>query len=96
MFAVKWSHCYFSAVPVDRHLQATCSRVSKILREERLRQRLSLAAVAEKAGISYQMVGYVEQEKRNPTLDTLLRICSALDLDLATVIRRANRAVKQK
>ena len=83
-------------MPTDRQLKAISAQVAKTLRQERLRRKLSLAAVAAKAGVSYQMVGYVEQEKRNPTLDTLLRICSALDLDLATIIRRASRQVASK
>jgi transcriptional regulator with XRE-family HTH domain len=45
--------------------------------------------VAERAGISQQMVSYVERGMRNPTLDTLLRMSSAIGIDLVDVIRRA-------
>lgn len=37
------------------------------------------------------MVSYVERELRKPTLDTLLRITEALDVDLADVIRKAGK-----
>ena len=41
------------------------------------------------AGLSQQMVSYVERGMRMPTLDTLLRMCEALDIDLAVVIKKA-------
>jgi transcriptional regulator with XRE-family HTH domain len=49
-------------------------------------------AVAERAGLSQQMVSYVEREMRNPTLDTLLRIAGALEVDLAKIISRAMKS----
>ncbi len=48
--------------------------------------------VAERAGLSQPMVSLVERELRKPTIDTLLRIAVALELDLADVLQRANRA----
>ncbi len=50
-----------------------------------------MTAVATRAGLSQQMVSYVEREMRSPTLDTLLRISEALGIDIADVIRRAGR-----
>jgi transcriptional regulator with XRE-family HTH domain len=70
---------------------AICFAVAKILREEREKRQLSMTTVAEKAGLSQQMVSYVERGIRNPTLDTLLRITDALDLDLAKVMARASK-----
>lgn len=46
--------------------------------------------VAKKAGLSQQMISYVERGLRNPTLDTLLRIADALDIDLWRVIKQAS------
>jgi transcriptional regulator with XRE-family HTH domain len=71
--------------------QAVCSRVVKILRQEREKRGLSMNAVAERAGLSQQMVSYVEREMRNPTLETLLRISAALEIDFATVMRQAGK-----
>jgi transcriptional regulator with XRE-family HTH domain len=48
--------------------------------------------VAERAGLSQQMVSYVEREMRNPTLETLLRIAAALEVDLVEVIRAAQKS----
>jgi transcriptional regulator with XRE-family HTH domain len=73
-------------------LRAVCSQTARILREERKRQGLSMSAVAERAGLSQQMVSYVEREMRTPNLDTVLRMAHALDLDAADLIRRAQKA----
>ena len=61
--------------------QAVCARVATLLRAERLRQELSLSEVAERAGLSYQMVSYVERGMRVPGLDTFLRVTSALRMN---------------
>jgi transcriptional regulator with XRE-family HTH domain len=37
-----------------------------------------MSQVASEAGLSQQMVSYVERGMRNPTLDTLLRIAGVL------------------
>ncbi len=72
-----------------------CSAIAHILQKERCERGLSLSAVAERAGLSYQMVGFVEKQKRNPTLDTLLRICDAMDIEFGDVLRRASKAAKR-
>lgn len=51
-----------------------------------------MTLLAEKCGLSQPMIGYVEQEARNPSLDTLLRITEALKISLAEVIARATEA----
>ena len=47
--------------------------------------------VAERAGLSQQMVSYVEREMRNPTLETLLRMAAAIEIDLVEVLKRASK-----
>ena len=73
----------------DAQREATCSAVARIIREERMKRGLSLNVLAERAGLSRQMVSYVEQEERNPSLDTLLRIADVIDTPLDTLIQRA-------
>jgi transcriptional regulator with XRE-family HTH domain len=75
--------------------EAICSNVAKLLREERLKQQLSLNALSERAGLSRQMVSFVEEEERNPSLDTLLRLSEALGLELDEVLRKARLAAKR-
>ncbi|MGD0745515.1 MAG: helix-turn-helix transcriptional regulator [Verrucomicrobiota bacterium] len=79
-----------------KNRRAVCSAVAHILRQERQKRGLTLAAVAARAGLSYQMVGFVEKEIRNPTLDTLLRIAAALEIDLAEIICQAQSISKIK
>ena len=83
---------YFFHVASNKSQQAVCARVARILRQEREKQGLSMNRVAERAGLSQQMVSYVEREMRNPTLETLLRIAVALEIDLAKVLQTAQKA----
>ncbi len=75
---------------------AICSEVAKLLKEERLRQKLSMNAVAIRAGLAYQMISYVEREMRIPRLDTLLRIGNALGLNTGDLISRAEKSIEPK
>jgi transcriptional regulator with XRE-family HTH domain len=76
--------------------KAICDSVSQILKEERKRKGHSMTFVAEKAGLSQQMISYVEKGRRMPTLDTLLRITEVLGIELNDVIRRARDEAKTK
>ena len=78
-------------VPKHEHLEMVANAVAAQLRRERLRRKLSMNAVAERGGLSQQMVSYVERGLRNPTLETLLRMAVALDIDLAKLIATAQR-----
>jgi transcriptional regulator with XRE-family HTH domain len=69
-----------------------CSHVARLIREERQRQNLSLNALAARAGLSRQMVTFVEKEERNPSLDTVLRLSSALGIKFEELLMQARRA----
>lgn len=71
-----------------------CSEIARLLKEERVSKGFSLNALAEKAGLSRQTVTFVEQEERNPTLETLLRITLALEINLDEIIVRARKRLK--
>ena len=72
--------------------ETVAAHVARLLREERTKSSLSLNELSAKAGLSRQMVSYVEQGKRNPSLDTMLRISWALNINLDDVIREARLA----
>ena len=93
---VKSAPVYLFGVIKNSAVKALCSAVAQTLREERLRKNLSMNALAERAGLSQQMVSYVEQEERNPTLDTLLRISTALDVKLEELIEQARATASKK
>jgi len=78
-------------VSSERVRTAICSNVARILREERLKQNLSMTLLSERAGFSQQSISYVERGMRIPNLDTLLRITAVLGLDFGDVIKRASR-----
>ena len=76
-------------------LEQVCSQVARILREEREKRKISMTELAARAGLSRTMIRFVEREVRNPSLETLLRITNALQIDLAEVIRKANTESKK-
>ena len=79
----------------DKKRRALCASIASILMEERKERGLSLATVAAEAGLSRQMVRFVEQETRKPTLDTLLRICDAMGIEFIDVLKRAYKSAKK-
>ena len=73
----------------EQRRQRIASEVARLLHEERQRANLSMTTVAERGGLSSQMVGYVERGIRMPTLDTLLRMTDALGVSLPELLRKA-------
>ena len=71
------------------------SEVARILREERIDRGFSMNLVSERAGLSRPMISLVERELRKPTLDTLLRMAEAMEIDLVDVLQRATVKVKK-
>lgn len=71
------------------------SLIARSLRDERLKQNVSLNVLASRAGLSRQMVSYVEQELRKPTLDTLLRICEVLEIRVEDLISKARKSASK-
>lgn len=80
----------------DKLRQAISSELARILREERVKRGLSLNVLSERSGLSRQMVSYIEQEERNPSVDTLLRIADVFETPLDVIIRRARIAASKR
>ena len=91
-FFVKSFPAYLRRVLKDSTVNALCAAVSRALKKERLRKKLSMSAVAERGGLSQQMVSYVERDMRKPTLDTIFRMSLALEVDPAKLIRDATKS----
>ncbi len=73
------------------------ANVVRLLREEREKRGLSMNVVAQRSGLSHSIVSLIERDLRNPTLDTLLRIAEAIEIDLGEIITRAGEfASKQR
>lgn len=75
----------------DRKREATISHLITSIGDTRRKQGLSLNEVATRAGLSHTMVMRVEKRERIPSIDTLLRISAALDIDLGALIHRATK-----
>ena len=72
------------------------AHVADILKELREKQKISLGQIARKAGLARQTIAFVEKKVQSPSLDTLLRIGSALNVDLAKIIARAQKRASKK
>jgi transcriptional regulator with XRE-family HTH domain len=81
---------------VDSIHHAISAEVSALLRTERVRKGLSMTKAAARAGLSQQMVSFVEKGARKPTLDTLMRICDALEVDFVVLLDTAQKNVKKR
>jgi len=73
----------------DSVRESICIEVSRLLSEERKRRGLSMNALASQSGLSQSFVSSFESHPWNPTLDSLLRMSSVLEVDLGGLIARA-------
>ena len=80
---------------INKYREAVSSNTVKLLRQEREQRGVSMTRLAEIAGLSQGMISLVEHEQRNPSLDTLLRICVALEINLSDVLSQAEVAAKK-
>ncbi len=80
-------------------------RFGKRVREIRLRQDLSLEALAEKSGLNDKFIQAVETARQSPTIDTIEKLAHGLDVEIgelftfeeespAILRRRATRLVQ--
>jgi transcriptional regulator with XRE-family HTH domain len=95
MCIVNLLFCYPFDVLENNYRNSVSSHVARILREEREQRGISMTRLAEMSGLSQGMISLVEHEHRNPSLDTLLRMCGTLRIELSGVLNRAERAAKR-
>jgi transcriptional regulator with XRE-family HTH domain len=74
---------------------AICAEAVRLLSEARKRQGMSMNQLAKKTGLSQPMISVLESSQPNPKLDSLLRIASALDLDMGDILKRAVRNIQK-
>ncbi len=70
-----------------------CAEVVRLLITERKRRGVSGNSLAQRAGLSQSLISSLETNPWNPTLDTLVRIGEALELDVGEVISTARKTV---
>jgi len=78
-------------VPSIEHYEALRNDIVRLLREERERRKLSKYAVAQRSGVSQSMLSLVERGLRNPTMELLLRVADGIEVDLSSIIKKAQR-----
>jgi transcriptional regulator with XRE-family HTH domain len=76
---------------VSRNAQKLCVKAISLLQKERERRKLSKYFIAQESGLSPQMIGYVEKGIRNPTLETVLRMAEAMNVEFEDIIKRARK-----
>jgi len=62
-----------------------------VIRRERKRRELTLKVVAERAGVSQGFLSQVENDVNSPSVDTLVKICSAIGVDAGQILQQAGR-----
>ena len=67
------------------------SVVVRLLCEKRQKAGLSMNVVAQRSRMSHTMISRVERKLRRPTLDTLLRIAEAMEIELWPLIKKAEK-----
>ncbi|MCU0577118.1 MAG: helix-turn-helix domain-containing protein [Desulfobacterota bacterium] len=65
--------------------------IGSILRQKRKELKLTLKAVAEKASISEGFLSQVENDVSSPSVDTLFKICAAMEVEAGDVLNLAKQ-----
>ena len=81
-------------MPKNSEREATITHLVQMIQAARLRQKLSLNEIGTRSGLSRTMVMRVEKRERLPTIDTLLRITEALEIDLSKILKDAMKKAK--
>ncbi len=69
-------------------LKEMVPQIGKILRIYREKMGKSQTEIAHKAGISVSMLSQIERGVVSPSIDTLIGVCEALDIEVAEIFRK--------
>lgn len=68
--------------------------IGSLVRKYRKEKKLTLKVVAESASISEGFLSQVENNVNSPSVDTLMRICNALDIDAGNLLTQVSSKEK--
>lgn len=68
--------------------QSFTNKIGEVIRIEREKKRLSQEELADLAGFYRTYIGHIETGTYSPSAFTLWRIAEAMDIDLATLLKR--------
>lgn len=83
-------------MPDIRYYEAVRAEIIRLLREERLRRRLSNYAVSQASGVSESMLSLVDRGLRNPSMELVLRMADGIKADLPAIITKAQTTAAQQ
>ena len=63
--------------------------IGQVIRRYRKKQKLTLKAVAEKAGVSESFLSQVENNVNSPSVDTLQKICGSIGISTGDLLNEA-------
>jgi transcriptional regulator with XRE-family HTH domain len=78
---------------IEAKLKNVVPEIGRILRLFREKSGRNLGDIAQKAGISISMLSQIERGVVSPSIDTLVTVCQALDVDTAELFRRSTPTV---
>jgi len=70
-----------------KNIETIYKEIGNRLLKARRKQGLTQEALAAESGIASAHIGFIEQGHRRPTLSTLHKLCSPLDLTLETLFK---------
>jgi transcriptional regulator with XRE-family HTH domain len=79
----------------DRKSEQVTVQVVALLMAARKKKGLSYQALAEAAGIHRTAISLLERGQRSPSLTMCLKLARALEVDLADLIKKAQKTANQ-
>lgn len=73
------------------NLEKRQAMLGEQVRSRRLERGLSQEQLSEKAGLDRTYVSSLESGKRNPAFSTLIKLASALEVELAELVRERRK-----
>ena len=70
--------------------------VIRRLKEQRIKAKMSQFDLAIESGVSQNMIAYIENGQRVPTLTTLLKMCTALKISPTVLFEDTSEEIKEK
>ena len=67
-----------------------------LLKEQREMRGISGSQLAERSGLNQSAISLLDRGKRNPTLDTQVRIAAVLEIELGNVLLQATQDVQEQ
>ena len=68
--------------------------ISRRLRNARKKKGLTQLELSLQAGVSQNMIACVKEKKRNPTFQTVIKMCRALDVQLSDILKDIEPSAK--